>query len=186
MCAMIAVGGQREARGTPLAAGEARSGRVPPAVQELVCPLLERGRRRGRVLIAGEAVEDVGGDRGPAGELGLERRHRGDGLWGGADPQEARLRILLDRWVEHVREERAQRMIPADDHRQAWLLCRETIATHRHLAGGWWWAVWRAGHAAHGVCIGRGCCARRRPWREVSATGRVQHPGGGYLPLPLQ
>jgi hypothetical protein len=49
-------------------------------MQELVRPLLERGRRRGRLLIAAKAVHDIGGDRGPAGELGLERRHGGDGL----------------------------------------------------------------------------------------------------------
>jgi len=77
-------------------------------VQELVCPLLERGRRRGRLLIADEAVEESGGDRGPAGELGLERRDRGDGPWGGADPQEARVRVLRDRRIEHLCEERAQ------------------------------------------------------------------------------
>ena len=65
-------------------------------VQELVRPALERGGRRGRLLLADEAVHDCGGDRGPAGELGLERRDRGDGPWGGADPQEARVRVVLD------------------------------------------------------------------------------------------
>ena len=80
----------------------------PCVMQELVRPLLERGRRRGRLLIADEAFHDVGGDRGPAGELGLERRDRGDRLWGGADPQEARVRVLLDQRIEHLREERAQ------------------------------------------------------------------------------
>jgi len=77
-------------------------------VQELVRPLLERRRRRGRLLIVGEAVEDGGGDRGPADELLLERRDRGDGPWGGADPQETRVRVLLDRRIEHLREECTQ------------------------------------------------------------------------------
>ena len=81
---------------------------LPCVMQELVRLLLERGRRRGRLLLADEAVHDVGGDRGPAGELGLERRDRGDGCWGGADPQEARVRVLLDQRIEHLREERAQ------------------------------------------------------------------------------
>ena len=80
----------------------------PCVMQELVRPLLERGRRRGRLLIADEAVHDGGGDRGPADKLGLERRDRGDRLWGGADPQEARVRVLLDQLIEHLREERAQ------------------------------------------------------------------------------
>jgi hypothetical protein len=64
-------------------------------MQELVRPLLERGRRRGRLLIAEKTVRDVGWDRGPASKLGLERCDRGDGLWCGADPQEARFCILL-------------------------------------------------------------------------------------------
>ena len=140
-------------------------------MQELECPALERGRRRGGLLIAGEAVHDVWRDRGPAGELGLERRDRGDGSRGGADPQEAGVRVILDGRIERLREERDQRVVPADDHRQAWVLCGDAVATHRHLAGwGWWEAVWRDGdgqpwaafperpgarHAAHGVCIGR-------------------------------
>jgi len=73
-------------------------------MQELVRPLLERGRRRGRLLIADEAVHDVGGDRGPAGELGLEHRDRGDRLWGGTDPQEARGLVVLDGRIEDLRE----------------------------------------------------------------------------------
>src|SRR5215471_12284370 len=79
----------------------------PCVMQELVRPLLERGRRRGRLLIADEAFHDVGGDRGPAGELGLERRDRGNRLWGGADPQEARGLVVLDGRIEHLCEERA-------------------------------------------------------------------------------
>src|SRR5262245_15728740 len=53
---------------------------LPSVVQELVRPALELGRRRGRLLVAREAVHDVGGDR----------------LWGGADPQEARGLVVLD------------------------------------------------------------------------------------------
>src|SRR5438093_7977995 len=37
--------------------------------EEPVCPLLQWGRRRGRLLIAGETVHNVGRDRGPAREL---------------------------------------------------------------------------------------------------------------------
>src|SRR5919108_6499273 len=106
----------------------ARAG-LPSVVQELVRPALERGRRRGRLLIAAQAGHDVGGYRGPAGELGLERRDRGDGPWGGADPQEARGLVVLDGRIEHLCEERAQRIVPADDHRQAWPLWRDTVAT---------------------------------------------------------
>ena len=76
-------------------------------MQALQCPALERGRRRGGLLIADEALHDVGWDRGPAGERGLERRNRADGLWCRTNPQEARFRILLDRRVEHLREERS-------------------------------------------------------------------------------
>src|SRR6266568_9352014 len=71
----------------------------------------------------------------------------------------------------------AHRIIPADDHRQAWLLCRDTVATHRHLAGGGWWeAVWRAGHAEHGVCIGR---VSWRAWvlRTAAALARGESHG---------
>src|SRR5262249_13857669 len=102
------------------------------------------------------------------------------------------------------REERAQRIIPADDHRQAWLLCRNTVATHRHLAGGgWWWAVWRDGDsqeltasperlgaraAAHGAGIawllaGVGAGERGLPRRAASARGRAQPPRWAHLPL---
>jgi len=171
-----------------------------------VRPLLERRRRRGRLLIVGEAVEDGGGDGGPADELGLERRDRGDGPWGGADPQETRGLVVLDCGIEHLREERVQRMIPADDHRQAWLLCRDTRATHKHLAdGGWWWAVWRDGdgqpwaasperpgasHAGHGVCIWRGSW---RAWglRTAAAlaggerTGPCAAPRRDSLPFAI-
>ena len=66
------------------------------------------GGRRGRVLIAGEPFDDVGGDRGPAGELGLERRDRGDRLERGADPQAVGLVVLRDRWVEHVGKKRLE------------------------------------------------------------------------------
>ena len=55
-------------------------GGSPPRRAGAGVPTLERGRRRGCLLIAGEAIHDVGWDRGPAGELGLERRDRGDGL----------------------------------------------------------------------------------------------------------
>ena len=65
-------------------------------MEELERPLLERGGRRGRLLLADEAVHDGGGDRGPARELDLKRRDRGDRCWGGADPQEARVRVLLN------------------------------------------------------------------------------------------
>jgi len=75
-------------------------------MQELVRPALERGRRRGGVLIAEKPVHDVRWNRGPAGELGLERRDRGDGLGCRADPQDARFRILLDRGVEDLGEKR--------------------------------------------------------------------------------
>src|SRR5262247_3896926 len=68
-------------------------------VQELLRPPLEQGRRRSRLLIAGETVHEVGWDRGPAGELGLERRDRGTRLWSATDPQEARFRILRDRRI---------------------------------------------------------------------------------------
>ena len=37
--------------------------------------------------------------------------------------------------AHHLREEGGQGIIPADGHRQAWLQCRDTIATHRYLAG---------------------------------------------------
>jgi hypothetical protein len=111
-------------------------GRLPSVVQELVRPELKRGRRRGRLLIADEAVHDGGGDRGPAGELGLERRDRGNGLWCGTDPQEACVRVLLDQRIKHLCEEGRQGVVPADDRCQAWLLCRDTVTTHRHLAGG--------------------------------------------------
>ena len=60
----------------------------PCVVQELQCPTLQRGRRRGGLLIARETIRDGGRDDGPAGELGLERCHRGDLLERGADPQE--------------------------------------------------------------------------------------------------
>jgi hypothetical protein len=76
------------------------------AQRELVRPALERGRRRGGVLIAGEAVHNVGWDRSPAGELGLECRDRGEGLWCRANPQEARFLVVLDRRIEYLREER--------------------------------------------------------------------------------
>src|SRR5262245_18388019 len=111
---------------------------LPSVVQELVRPLLERGRRRGHLLLADEAGHNVVWDRGPAGELGLERRDRGNGLWSGADPQEACFHILLDRRIKHLCEERRQRIIPADDHRQAWLLRRDVVATHRYLRGCGW------------------------------------------------
>jgi hypothetical protein len=81
---------------------------LPRAVQELVCPALERGRRRGCLLIAEQVVHNVVWDRGPADELRLERRDRGNGLWCGTDPQEACFRILLDRRIKHLCEERAQ------------------------------------------------------------------------------
>ena len=73
-------------------------------------------------MIAGEAVHEVGRDRGPAGELGLERRHGGDGLWRSADPQDACFVIVLDGGVEDLREEGHQRIVPADDHRQVRVL----------------------------------------------------------------
>ena len=76
----------------------------PSTGEELVGPPLERGRRRGGLLIAGEAVYDVSGDRGPAGELGLERSHRGDRLERGANPQEVRLVVLLDGRIEYMGE----------------------------------------------------------------------------------
>ena len=79
--------------------GTAWAGR-PRVIQELECPALEGGRRRGGLLIACEAVRDGGRDRGPAGELGLERCHRGDLLERGADPQEVCLCLVLDRGVE--------------------------------------------------------------------------------------
>ena len=59
--------------------GTIRAG-LPRAVQELVRPPLERGRRRGGVLVAEQAVHDVGWATIPAGELGLECCDRGDGL----------------------------------------------------------------------------------------------------------
>src|SRR5262245_15547085 len=77
---------------------------LPSVVQELVRPALERGRRRGGVLIAAKAAHDVGGDGGPAGELGLERRDRWDRLWCRANPQDARFVIVLDRGVEDLRK----------------------------------------------------------------------------------
>jgi hypothetical protein len=81
---------------------------LPSAMQKLVGPALERGWRRGGLLIAEQAVHDVGGDGSPAGELGLERRDRGESLWCGADPQEARCLVVLDRRIKHLREERHQ------------------------------------------------------------------------------
>ena len=86
----------------------------PCAVQELQCPTLQRGRRRGGLLIAREAVRDGGRDDGPAGELGLERCHRGDSLERGADPQEVGLRLVLDRGVERLGEERGQGVVPPE------------------------------------------------------------------------
>ena len=80
----------------------------PSAGEELVGPPLERGRRRGGLLIADEAVHNGGWDRGPASELGLERRHRGEILERGANPQELRLIVVLDRRIENLREERHQ------------------------------------------------------------------------------
>jgi len=77
------------------------------AVQALQCPALQRGGRRGGLLIAEQAVHNVVWDRGPASEPGLERRDRGNGSWGGADPQETRGLVVLDGWIEHLREERA-------------------------------------------------------------------------------
>jgi hypothetical protein len=77
-------------------------------VQELVHPALERGRRRGSVLIAEQVVHDVDRDGGPAGELGLERRDRGDGLWCRTDPQEARVLVVVDRRIEDLREKRPE------------------------------------------------------------------------------
>ena len=87
--------------------GTAWAGR-PHVVQELQCPTLQRGRRRGGLLIAREAVRDGGRDDGPAGELGLERCHGGDLLERGADPQEVGLRLVLDRGVERLGEERGR------------------------------------------------------------------------------
>ena len=81
-----------------------------------------------------------GRDRGPAGELGLERRDRGDGLWCRADPQEARFVVLLDRRIEHLCEERHQRIVPADDDRQAWVLCGN--ADSDSYVPPWLWVVW--------------------------------------------
>ena len=78
------------------------------AVEELKCPPLERGRRRGRLLIADEAVEESGGDRGPAGELGLERCHGGDLVGRSADPQEVGLVIVFKGGVEDLGEKRGQ------------------------------------------------------------------------------
>src|SRR5262244_1186829 len=79
---------------------------LPCVMQELVRPALERGGRRGGVLIAAQAVHHVVWDGGPADELGLERRDRGNGLWCRANPQEARFLVLLDRWIEDLRKER--------------------------------------------------------------------------------
>ena len=76
----------------------------PCVVQELQCPTLQRGRRRGGLLIAREAVRDGGRDDGPAGELGLERRHGGDLPQRSANPEEIRLRLVLDRRVEGLGE----------------------------------------------------------------------------------
>lgn len=67
-------------------------------------PALERGGRRGGLLIAAKAVHDVRGDGGPAGKLGLERCHGGDLLERGADPQAVGLVVLLDRRVEYLYE----------------------------------------------------------------------------------
>ena len=92
---MVVAGG---ARAAPSGAGLGTvwAGR-PHVVQELQCPTLQRGRRRGGLLIAREAVRDGGRDDGPAGELGLERCHGGDLLECGADPQEVGLRLVLNR-----------------------------------------------------------------------------------------
>src|SRR5262245_9770981 len=162
-------------------------------MQELVRPLLERGRRRGALLVAREAVHDVVWDGGPADELGLERRDRGNGLWCGTDPQEACVHILLDRRIKHLCEERRQRIIPADDHRQAWLLCRNTVATHRHLAGGgWWWAYGETVTAMSGPpplsaqervvrerVLRRTVSASRGSWRAWGLCTAAALAGGG-------
>src|SRR5262245_20227394 len=104
-------------------------------VPKLLRQLLERGRRRSRLLIAGETIYDVGWDRGPAGELSLERHHGGDGLWRRADPQDACFVIVRDGGVENLREKRQERIVPADDHRQVRVLGRDAVATHPYLRG---------------------------------------------------
>src|SRR5215813_6353747 len=121
-----------------LAGGEHEAPTRLSVVQELVRPALERGRRRGRLLIAEQAVHHVVWDSGPADELRLERRDRGNGLWCGTDPQEACVRILLDRRIKHLCEERHQGIIPTDDHRQVRVLSRDAVATHPYLWGCGW------------------------------------------------
>ena len=106
--------------------GTAWAGR-PHVVQELQCPALQRGRRRGGLLIAREAVRDGGRDDGPAGELGLERCHRGDLLECGADPQEVGLCLVLDRRVEGLGEKCLERIVPTDDDGQGRVLGGDVI-----------------------------------------------------------
>ena len=93
------------------------------AVQELERPPLERGGRRGRLLLAGELRHERRRERGPAGELGLERRHGGDRLRRGADPQDVGFVIVFNGRVEDLCEEGGQGVIPADDDREARVLC---------------------------------------------------------------
>ena len=80
----------------------------PGAGQDAEGPPLERSGRRGGLLIAGEASHDSVRDRGPAGELGLEGRHRGDGLRRGADPQDVGFVLVIDGRVKDLYEEGRQ------------------------------------------------------------------------------
>ena len=89
-----------------------RRGRVPAsglgAVQDLERQALEQGRRRGRLLLAGEACDERGRDGGPTGELSLERGHGGHHLRRGAEPQDACFVLVFNGRVTDLREERAQ------------------------------------------------------------------------------
>src|SRR2546426_1924471 len=109
----------------------------PGAGQDAVSPPLERGWRRGGLLIAGELRHERGRERGPAGELSLERCHGGNRLRCSADPQNVGFVLVIDGRVKDLYEEGRQRVVPTDDHRQVRVLCGEVIATHRHLHGCW-------------------------------------------------
>src|SRR5262245_24949306 len=167
-------------------------------MQELGCPLLERSRQRGRLLIAEQVVHNVVWDSGPADELRLGRRERGHGLWCGTDPQEACFRILLDRRIKHLCEERRQRIIPTDDRRQIRLLCGDAITTHGDLLRRGWceavpWCRWRwpvwcrctrdrprpGGCPWRGVTRGCRAAAASRSLRPPRAASRSGPPGAG-------
>ena len=157
---MVGVRGRWGARG--LARLNVRHGRgwSPSVVQELVRPLLERGRRRGCLLIAVRwSMRSVGIAARPT-SWAWSAAIAGDRVC--AVPiHSGTLLVVLDRRIEHLREERYQGIILADDHRQARLLCGDAIATHRHLSG----CGWRGAVPCHvcGLCGAGGTRCRRRP-----------------------